>query len=180
MKLLKYESYKLTFEPELLTLKPFKSLHQRDKTKDKNKFIQELGFIYFFCDARSDYQYITDEDNRRLSILEGEGMPLTWKPDKQVQEAMDFYNRFKPTSALLLEDTRIAVDKLRLLIRNINLDDRDDKGKPIYTLNTFTSTINQVPILVENLTKAEAAINKEIFESNKVRGAQEKSMYEDL
>ena len=180
MKLLKYEGYKLSFEPELLTLKPFKTLHQRDKTKDKTKFIQELGFIYFFCDARSDYQYLTNEDYRRVAILEGEGMPLDWEPDKQVQEAMDFYNTFKPTSALLLEDTRIAIDKLRSLLKNINLDDRDDKGKPIYTLNTFTSTINQIPTLVKNLNEAERAINKEIFESNKVRGAQEKSMYEDM
>ena len=180
MKLLKYESYNITFEPEILTLKPFKTLHKRDKTKDKNKFIQELGFIYFFCDARSDYQYLTNEEYRRTAILEGEGMPLDWKPDEAVQEAMDFYNTFKPTSALLLEDTRIAIDKLRSLLKNINLDDRDDKGKPIYTLNTFTSTINQIPTLVKNLNEAERAINKEIFESNKVRGAQEKSMYEDM
>ena len=180
MKLLKYEGYKLSFEPELLTLKPFKTLYQRDRTKEKTKMMQELAFIYFFCDARSDYQYLTDEDNRRLAILEGEGMPLTWKPDKQVQEAMDFYNTFKPTSALLLEDTRIAIDKLRTLLRNIDLTDKDDKGKPIYTLNTITSTINQIPTLVKNLNEAERAINKEIFESNKVRGAQEKSMYEDM
>ena len=37
MKLLKYEGFNITFEPELLTLKVFKKLHQRDKTKDKNK-----------------------------------------------------------------------------------------------------------------------------------------------
>ena len=38
MKLLKYEGYNLTFEPELLTLSVFKKLHSRDKTKDKSRF----------------------------------------------------------------------------------------------------------------------------------------------
>jgi hypothetical protein len=55
MKLLKYEGYNLTFEPELLTLKVFKRLFSRDRTKDKSKFLQELGYIYFMEDPRSDY-----------------------------------------------------------------------------------------------------------------------------
>ena len=37
MKLLKYEGYNITFEPELLMLKVFKKLHKRDKTRDKSK-----------------------------------------------------------------------------------------------------------------------------------------------
>ena len=53
MKLLKYEGYRLTFEPEILTLKVFKRLYIRDKTKDKSKFIQELGLIYFYAERCS-------------------------------------------------------------------------------------------------------------------------------
>lgn len=93
---------------------------------------------------------------------------------------MEFYKTFKPASALLLEDTRVAVDKLRTLLREIDLGAVDDKGKPIYTLNTITATIKQIPALVKDLNEAEAAIAKEISQSNKVRGAQEKAMYEDL
>lgn len=180
MKLLKYEGFNITFEPELLTLKVFKKLHQRDKTKDKNKFIQELGFIYFFADPRSDYQYITDEDDRISAIIEGQGLPKDWSIDKLLQEAIDYYKTFSPTSALLLEDTRVAVDKLRLMLRNINLEDTDDRGKPIYTLNTVVATIKQVPSLVKDLDEAERAIAKEIVQNDKVRGSAEKAMYEDL
>lgn len=180
MKLLKYEGFNITFEPELLTLKVFKKLHQRDKTKDKNKFIQELGFIYFFADPRSDYQYITDEDDRISAIIEGQGLPKDWSIDKLLQEAIDYYKTFSPTSALLLEDTRVAVDKLRVMLRNINLEDTDDRGKPIYTLNTIVATIKQVPSLVKDLDEAERAIAKEIIQNDKVRGSAEKAMYEDL
>ena len=81
MKLLKYEGYNLTFEPEILTLKVFNRLFMRDKTKDKSRFLQELGYIYFMLDPRSDYMYITDNEERSKAIIEGEGLPDTWKVD---------------------------------------------------------------------------------------------------
>lgn len=180
MKLLKYEGYNLTFEPELLTLRVFKRLFMRDKTKDKSRFLQELGYIYFMLDPRSDYMYITDNEERSKAIIEGEGLPNTWKVDSALQDAMDYYKSFRPTSALLLEDTRIAVDKLREALRSINLTDVDDKGRPIYTLNTIVATIKQVPALVKDLDDAERAIAKEIIQNDKIRGSAEKSMYEDL
>lgn len=179
MKLLKYEGYNLTFEPEILTLKVFKRLFMRDKSKDKNKFLQELGFIYFFADPRSDYQYIVDEDERIKAIAEGEGL-ADFKVDSLLKDAIDYYKSFRPTSALLLEDTRVAVDKLRTLLRDIDLQATDDKGKPVYTLNVITATIKQIPSLIKDLDEAERAIAAEIMQNDKIRGAQVKSMYEDL
>jgi hypothetical protein len=180
MKLFRYEGYKIEISEEAFALKPFKQIWNRDKSKNKDTAITELGFIYFMIDPRSDYQYIVDDDARMESIKEGEGLPSNWKPDKLVLEAMEFYKKFKPTASLLLEDTRYAVDKLRQLLRDIDLSEVDDKGKPIYTLNTITSTIKQIPDLVRSLDEAEKALAKEIAQSDKVRGAQEKSMYEDL
>lgn len=180
MKLLKYEGYNVTFEPEILTLRVFKKLYQRDRTKDKSKFIQELGFIYFYADPRSDYQYITDPEDRIKAIVEGQGLDSNWTIDKILQEAIDYYKTFSPTSALLLEDTRVAVDKLRSMLRNINLEETDDKGRPLYTLNTIVATIKQVPALVKDLDEAERTIAKEIVQNDKVRGSVEKAMYEDL
>lgn len=180
MKLFKYEGYNITISEEALLLKPFKNIWKRDKSTTKDKALMELGFIYFFCDIRSDYQYIIDEDARLEAIKLGQGFPNDWKPDNTVKEAMEFYNTFKPISALLLEDTRSAVDKLRKLLRDIDLTATDDKGKPIYTLNTITATIKQVPSLVRDLDEAERSIAKEIAQNDKVRGAQEKSMYEDM
>lgn len=180
MKLLKYEGCNLTFEPEILTLKVFKKLFTRDKTKDKSKFLQELGYIYFMLDPRSDYMYITDEDERSKAIIIGEGLSDTWKVDSILQDAMDYYKSFRPTSALLLEDTRVAVDKLREALRSINITETDDKGRPIYTLNTIVATIKQVPSLVKDLDDAERAISKEIVQNDKIRGSVEKAMYEDL
>jgi hypothetical protein len=139
----------------------------------------ELGFIYFFCDPRSDYQYLVDEEERIEAIKEGEGLPTNWQPDKIVKEAMDFYTSFKPTAALLLEDTRFAVDKLRKLLREIDLTQTDERGKPVYTLNTITATIKQIPSLVKDLDEAEKTLASEMKSAGKMRGQGEKTIFED-
>lgn len=179
IKLFSYEGFKVVISEEALLLKPFKTIWNRDKSKDKNRALQELGFIYFFCDPRSDYQYLIDGEEREKSIKEGEGLPEDWKPDNVVKEAMSFYSSFKPTASLLLEDTRIAVDKLRKLLREIDLSETDIHGKPIYTLNSLTSTIKQVPVLAVALDEAEKALATEIRQSIRVRGGSEKTIFED-
>lgn len=179
MKLFKYEGYKVVINPEALLLKPYKEIWKRDKSHNKERAITELGFIYFLCDIRSDYQYITDINDRQAAIIEGEGLPSNWKPDKLVCDAISFYNSFKSTAALLLEDTRFATDKLRDLLRNIDLNKIDDKGRPIYTLNVITATIKQVPALVKDLDEAEKSLAKEASIDSKMRGQGEKTLMED-
>lgn len=179
MKLFKYEGYKVVISEEAFAIKIFRQIWNRDRSLSKEKAIMELGYIYFMVDPRSDYQYLVDEEERSEAIKESEGLPSEWKPDKVIKEAMEFYSRFKPTAALLLEDTRYAVEKLRKLLRDIDLKEVDDKGKPIYTLNTVTATIKQVPSLAKDLDEAEKALASEMKISGKMRGQGEKTVFED-
>ncbi len=180
MKLFRYEGYKVVISEEAFTLKVFRQIWNRDRSVNKDKAIMELGYIYFMVDPRSDYQYIVDEEERSKAIIEGEGLPSNWKPDKVVTEAMQFYSSFKSTSALLLEDTRVAIDKVRQFLKTVDLEAIDDKGKPVYTINSITSTIKMIPQLIRDLDDAEKAIRADI-QSNmgKVRGQKEKSLLED-
>ena len=179
LKLFKYEGYKIVISEEAFALKPFRQIWNRDRSINKDKAIMELGYIYFMIDPRSDYQYLVDEDERSKAIIEGEGLDSNWKPDKIVTEAMEFYSKFKPTAALLLEDTRFAVEKLRKALRDIDLTETDDKGKPKYTLNSITATIKLVPSLAKDLDEAEKALTSEIRNQGKMRGQGEKTIMED-
>lgn len=179
MKLFKYEGYKIVISEEAFALKPFRMIWNRDRTISKDKAIMELGYIYFMEDPRSDYQYIIDRDERSLAIIESEGLPSSWKPDKVIIEAMEFYSSFKPTSALLLEDTRYAVDKVRKLLRDIDLEAEDDRGRPVYTIDKILAAIKQVPALVKDLDEAEKALASEMKLGGKMRGQGEKTIMED-
>lgn len=86
--------------------------------------------------------FLVDETIRKNKIKEQEGLPAKWEPDSTVKEAMDLYRYLTQTTAsLLLQDTRIAIENLREMLRTIDLNEKDDKNKPIYTLNIVTSTI---------------------------------------
>lgn len=179
IRLFEYENYEVTIEPEAIMLAPFKALYDRDKRKDKSLAKQELAFIYFMGDPRSDYQYLIDREVREAEVIRGLGMPEGWKPDEAVKRALDFYESFKPVSAGLLEDTRVAVNKLRQMLRDIDLDERDERGKPVHTLSTITQTIKQIPGLVKDLDEAERTLSRDIVAEAKARGSQNKSLFED-
>ena len=176
IKLFKYEGYKLNISEEALLLKPFKEIWQRDKSKSKDKALQELGYIYFMSDPRSDYQYLVDEEERSKAIKEGEGIDSKWKPDKVVLDAITFYKSFKPTSALLLEDTRAMINGYRLKLREITADMSNLDIKEIKDLG---AVIKQIPSLIKDLDEAEKALNSELKTSGRMRGSGEKTLFED-
>lgn len=174
LKLFRYEGYKIVISEEAFALKPFRQIWQRDRTVNKDKAIMELGFIYFFCDPRSDYQYLVDEEERMEAIKEGEGLPPKWAPDKVITEAMKFYSSFKPVSALLLEDTRYMANKFRAKLRSLNFDDLEVKE-----FKEITAIIKQITPLIKDLDEAEKALNSEMKSSGKMRGSGEKTIFED-
>lgn len=170
MRLFTYQGYKITIAPEALVLKPFKTIWTRDRTRDKSKALTDFGIIYFWTDPRSEYQYIIDDDLRLDAVKEGLGLPSKWKPDKDLLAAIELYKSFTTTAALLLQDTRYAVEKLRTLLRNIDLAATDRNGKPVYTLNVITATIKQVPALVRDLDAAEKLLNEQLKETESAVG----------
>lgn len=180
MRLLKFEGYTLTIEPEALTIRNIRNLWNRDRSQSKDRAISELGYIYFMVDPRSSYSYIADMEDKSDKIILEEGLAKNWKPDKIVLEAMQSYKDSVVTTASeLLEDTKLAVNNLRKYLREMDFTMTDEKGKPIYPVNTLATTVNQVADLAEKLMKAEKIIAQEIVENSKMRGQKEKTIMED-
>jgi hypothetical protein len=140
-----------------------------------------MSVIYFLVDPRSSYNYIIDDEERFNEIKIQEGLPNDFKIDKKLQEAIDVYKKhIITTSYLLLQDTKIAVERVRQFLRNIDLNAVDDKGKPMYTINSVTTAIKQIPQLAKDLADAEKMITKEIEETGRARGGNErKKLFED-
>lgn len=175
MRLFKRDGYNLVISDEAYALKAFRQVWNRDKSRSKERAITELGYCYFMEDSRSDYKYIIDEQERKEAIKQGEGMKVNWEPDTTVKEAQALYASFKTTSELLLDDTRMLVDKYRIKLRSMDLTELDVKET-----KELGAIIKLIPSMVKDLDEAERAIAKELAQSDKVRGAQEKAIYEDL
>lgn len=180
MHILEYNNYQVEPTQEAFLIKPIRDLYNADKTKTKDKFMTQMSIIYFLVDPRSSYNYIIDEKDRLAAIIEQEGLPANFKIDKKLQSAIDIYKKHTiTTSYLLLQDTKLAIDKVRQFLRDVNLKDTDDKGKPLYTINSVTSAIKQIPQLAKDVIEAEKAINREIEEHGKLRGTANKTLMDD-
>lgn len=180
MNLFTLKNYKVYISEEAYLLAPFKKIWDRDKTQNKTRALQELGLIYFVCDIRSDYQYVTDEEQRIKEVIQGEGMPSNYTPDKDVRDAMDFYKSFRSTAEIFLEGTRIAANNFRNYLVNLNLYEEDDNGKPKYNVGSIATALKQMPQLITDLNKAELAVKKERDEEKSIRGGGENlSMFEN-
>lgn len=172
MKLVKLDNYEIKVEDELLLLKPFNIVYKADKTSNKSKFYDFMTILYFTYDPRSDFNYITNEKLRLKEVCESNGFKVP-KFNNNEQECIKLYQKLTETSAsILLERTRIAVDKLGKFLEQIDLTEEDDKGKPKYTVNSVVTAIKQVPQLAKDVMEAEKAVAKEIEEQGRARGSQ--------
>jgi len=181
MKLINFRNYQLEINDEALLVKPIRDLYNKDLSPNKEDFITQCSIIYFMADPRSSYSDIIDLTERFEEIKKQEGLPKSYKISKQLQAAIDVYKEMTKTSAsLLLEDTKVAIDKIRKFLREIDLTAVDDKGKPIYPINQVASTVKMVPQLAKDITEAERLVNSEIELSNRKRGGElGKSMFEE-
>ena len=171
MKLFKYEGYEVRVAPEALLLKPFKKLWDRDKSKTKEKAMLEFGFLYFFCDPRSDYQYIVDDDSRMEAVKQGEGLPEDWKPDAALKTAIDLYRTFDTSSAILLRAAQEGVDKVQRLLKDLTPDDTK-------SLKEYLIAMKMVPEVATMIKDAEKSINEEM-EYGEAKGSIEKTLFDD-
>ena len=89
-------------------------------------------------------------------------------------ECVELYKKLTTTlSQELLRSTRVAIDKLRTFLENVDFNERDDKGKLVFTPQALTAAIKQIPQLSKELKDAEQAIAKEIEEQGRARGGNE-------
>lgn len=180
MHIIEYNNYTIEPTQEALLIKPIRDLYNKDKSKNKEKFLQQMSVLYFYADPRSTYNYIVDDEERLQAIIEQEGLPEDFKITEDLDNALQEYKKHTiTTSYLLLQDTKIAVDKVRQFLREVDLNAQDDKGKPLYTINSITQTIKQIPQLSKDLLEAEKIVSKEIEEQGRARGGNNKTLFED-
>lgn len=181
MKLIEYDGLEFKIADEALLIRPIRELFQKDKTKKKEEFWKQISYLWFMCDPRSTYQYITDDAARSLEIKKQEGLGEDWEPSGLLREAMDIYRKQSITTAsILLESMRKGIEQLRKFFEEFDLFAKDKNDRPIYQVSTMTAALKQVPELAKALVDAERSLAKDFATDDKARGNTEKAVGEDL
>ena len=182
MKLFKMVDYQLQVEDELWTIETFGKLYKRDKTKGKSISFKEVAYIYHFCDVKSDYVAETSDKDRGEVIKRDVGLPDKWAVDKDVQMAIDLYLERAVTVSeqLYKASLKSASDVAKHLSHtNTLLAERDEKGKPVHTINSITAANKMVPDMIKNLSQTYKEVIKEQDDiADKNKGAKQFGMFE--
>jgi hypothetical protein len=176
------ENIEVIYSPLLLTLKPFKDLIDRDKSKKKELAIKEISFIAFYADIRSMYMYITDDQEREEELIKDLELPKKWKKDSLINIAIDFYKQDRSINSILYSSAcKSALDVAQYLqTTDALLKERDDNGKVVTDINKITAALEKVPKIMSNLNVA----NEELIKEQKItegrnKGARTFNMFED-
>lgn len=177
MKLLKYENYEVVPTEECMLVRPLRKLYQKDRTKDKERFMQIVSFIYHYCDPRSSYSDIFDDEERMRRIKEQEGLDDNFTITAELQEAIDIYKELTTTSTLkLLDSMKKAIAKIGEFLENVNLYDIDEKtGKPLYNVGQIVQATDKIPQLAKRLIETEKIVASEIEEASRMRGGDDRA-----
>lgn len=175
MKLIRLEDYQIKIADEALLVKPIRRLFNMDRTKNKEKFYEQMSILFFVYDPRSNYSYITDEKDRLAEVLAQEGIS-EFHNTAEFKEAVAAYKKLCITpSSILLADTNTVVGKIREVLKSVDFNELSEEDK-VSAVKTVASVVAMIPKLVKDLSEAEKAVQKETEELGKARGSQELSI----
>ena len=179
MHLIEFENFQVVPSAESLLIKSIRDYYNKDKTKNKEKFMEAMSIIYFLVDPRSTYSYITDDDERLAEILKQEGIK-DFKMTKELKKMIDDYRPHTiTTSYLILQDSKQAADNLRKVLRSINYEDVDDLDEKARVAKTVASILSMLPKLAKDLVEAEKIVTAEIDEQTRARGGRDKTILDE-
>ena len=172
MSLLKFENAKLVIKPEALAIKAFKTIWDNDTSDTKYKAIQLLSYIYFMFDPRSDYMYITNDEDRHIKITNDLGFRKNWRITKDMEKAIEVYSQSVQTaSSQILETSRKIIDRMNDYLLEVDFDE--------VGIDKISNVTNRLPDIIEKLQKAEKLVVQELEENEKLRGDKHKKLCED-
>jgi hypothetical protein len=175
MKLIKYEDFQIKLADEAFLIRPIRRLFNADRSERKEQIWRQMSYTYFMCSPASTYSYILDLDERARTIIEQEGLPSDFTPSQLFVEAMQIYRQHTVTvSQKLLSDALVAADKVGKFLREVNLNEEDDKGRPKYQVSNITAALKNVEPIISTLQNLQKKVEAELEEdSGKARGTQE-------
>lgn len=140
-------------------------LWQRDTTKDKRKYIQDVGVIYYLGDPKSParQQGLSDDECLKLAI-DNFGLPKDYSPDSLVKKLIDKYYKNNITEAgIALEALQKSIHLVSLsavkindqLNKKLNGDISDEDITSILAMmDAVSKRITEIPAQTKALSTA--------------------------
>jgi hypothetical protein len=174
------EQGELSISPQILMIKEFAELAKKRGKRGKARLNAELSAIWFFVDMRSPYMRMDEEE--RWSYIKEDVlyMFVDWEVDQHINACIDKYREMSRTRSMdTLESAWKAQTELDNFLGNVNLNERDNNGKPVFNAKQIMDMINSLPKTVKSLQDTQRLVETEVAENLILRGGREKAEFED-
>tara|TARA_R110000787_G_scaffold87151_2_gene185770 strand:- start:1268 stop:1855 length:588 start_codon:yes stop_codon:yes gene_type:complete len=168
---------------EAYMISPFKEILARDSSAKKVVALQEFAYIEFMSSLKKSNPFAGyNSDVKEEKVVEKVFNGENYTPDKLVLEGIDFIyslqTKHSPVYSLYLK-SRKAVEGVKDFFDNVDVNERDDRGKPIHKAADILRSVNEVPKTLATLKDLEAKIQSEDLSISKNRGEVKVGMFAD-
>ena len=151
---------------------PFRKIYLRDKGNTSNHYKgrfkfqaqKEFTYIYLLCDYRSNLINYSEED-RKVEAKRVSGLDAGWKPDKELNDAIEHYKSLQNTRSL-----RLLSAAFKKIDNMIELLDATAETIEISEVNDTLKAMKDIGSLLKTLTELENNVKKELSETGSGRG----------
>lgn len=164
--------------PEILLVSEFKALmdNKRNackkdpKGQHKLRAFREFTYIWLAIDWQSVYADYPAQERHQEALRDAQLTDEEWE-DPVFRAACRKYQALQESnrSIQMLHSAQNVIDKIKLYFDNIDLEERDDKGKPIYKVKDVQVELAKSDEILEALHRLEDRVKKEIIETSSIR-----------
>lgn len=188
MKLFIVENRELVVnKDEVLLIREFGDLWEAQRNKmpgdirggERKLATREFTYIYLMYDWESPYKNFSDAERHTEALYDSQ---LTTKQfeDERLRKACVKYQSMQETHmSRLLKSAYRTIDELRLFYELVNLQERDEYGKPIHNAKQVLDSLGGLGKVVTSVEQLEEVVRKQKEASGKaLRGDVEPGMFD--
>jgi hypothetical protein len=188
MKLFNFESQQLTLnKDEVLLVREFANLWEVQRNKipgdtrggERRLAFREFTYIYLMYDWESPYKTFSEAE-RHTEAMYDASLSEKQMEDEKFRRACKKYQDMQETHmSRLLKSAYRTVDELRLFYELVNLQERDDMGKPIHNAKQILDSLGGLGKVITSIEQLEEVVRKQKEATSKaLRGDVEPGMFD--
>lgn len=166
-----------------LMLSPFKEIWERDEDEKKSSALKQLTYVEFMCSFKKSNPFsgysLRERHKEVTKKLYGED--FNYIPDGLVQEAIQYYEKLQDEASISMsfyKSVVSSVEQLQEFLNSVDLNERSEKGVPIYKPTDVTRAINDSVGVLQSLTTLKEKVQQELFQATKTKSQREIGEFE--
>lgn len=163
---------KIIVAPECLVIEPFKSIWEKDKSKDKTQAFNMIKYTWYYSSFKSPFFQHNNADRSKLilsHIIKDDKFKLT----KELEECIKIYEKINTTPAMkLFRSVQESINKMEEFFMTAEYNED--------SITKIQKAIIDMPKMQEAIQAALNNCNKESGTNDTVRGAATLGIFEDI